>query len=31
MRIGYACDVQVLKDGLAAIDEYFALLDGEGK
>ena len=31
MRIGYACDQQVLKDGLAAIDEYFALLDGEGK
>ena len=31
MRIGYACDQQVLKDGLAAIDAYFALLDGEGK
>ena len=31
MRIGYACDEQVLRDGLKAIDEYFALLDGEGK
>ncbi len=31
MRIGYACDEQVLRDGLKAIDEYFALLDAEGK
>ena len=31
MRIGYACDQQVLRDGLQAIDDYFALLDGEGK
>ena len=31
MRIGYACDQQVLRDGLKAIDEYFAILDKEGK
>ena len=31
MRIGYACDEQVLRDGLKAIDEYFTLLDAEGK
>ena len=31
MRIGYACDQQVLKDGLKAIDEYFAMLDAEAK
>ena len=31
MRIGYACEENVLRAGLAAIDEYFALLDGEGK
>ena len=31
MRIGYACDAQVLRDGLKAIDEYFAMLDGEAK
>ena len=31
MRIGYACEEDVLRAGLAAIDEYFALLDGEGK
>jgi len=31
MRIGYACEAQVLRDGLQAIDDYFALLDGEGK
>ncbi len=31
MRIGYACDQQTLRDGLKAIDEYFAILDKEGK
>ena len=31
MRIGYACEEQVLRDGLKAIDGYFALLDGEVK
>lgn len=29
MRIGYACDKQDLMDGLKAIDEYFAFLDGQ--
>ncbi len=31
MRIGYACDQQTLRDGLKAIDEYFAILDKEAK
>ena len=29
MRIGYACEADVLRAGLAAIDAYFALLDAE--
>jgi aspartate/methionine/tyrosine aminotransferase len=29
MRIGYACDKETLRQGLAAMSEFFAMLAGE--